>query len=253
MRRLPFEYCERTYRSNSHLNNYFKYNLHVPVKETDVFVRWDTDQADFAYRQVFKYRAAIECYIAAHPNFLSSLKPLPDDELAPSIVQTMLTAGQKADVGPMAAVAGAIAEFVGQELLLFSRNVIVENGGDLFIAAQRDVSVGIFAGESPLSDQICLRIRKEEMPLGICTSSATVGHSLSFGKADALCIKSQSPALADAVATAIGNLVKSKEDIRPALDAAMEIERVSGAVIILGKYLGAIGDMELVEPGVSFR
>jgi ApbE superfamily uncharacterized protein (UPF0280 family) len=110
-----------------------------------------------------------------------------------------------------------------------------------------DIHVGLFAGRSPLSDRISIKVRKEDMPLGICTSSGTVGHSLSFGCADACCVKSRSVALADAAATAVGNLVKSKQHLRIALEAGMEIEGVLGIAIIVGDQLGAIGDIELVK------
>jgi hypothetical protein len=124
---------------------------------------------------------------------------------------------------------------------------IVENGGDIFInAPDRIVSVGIFAGDSPLSYQVALKINPEESPLGICTSSSTVGHSLSFGKADAVCVKSKSTPLADAAATSICNLVTGEGDIKRALDMSLKITGVLGVVIIVGGKIGAIGDVEFV-------
>ena len=159
----------------------------------------------------------------------------------------MIVAARKADVGPMAAVAGAIAEHVGKDLLQYSRNVIIENGGDIFIHSQNDVHVGISAGSSPLSDKLSIIVRKNEMPMGICTSSGTVGHSLSFGNADAVCVKAKSVSLADAAATAIGNMTKSKRDIPKALQAGMKIEEVLGIIIVVGDQFGAIGDIELAD------
>jgi ApbE superfamily uncharacterized protein (UPF0280 family) len=123
--------------------------------------------------------------------------------------------------------------------------VIVENGGDIYLNAERDVTVGIFAGESVLSYKINLLLKREKMPLGVCTSSGTVGHSLSFGNADAVCVISQSSIMADAAATAIGNLVKSKKDIKIALERGIEIKGVSGILIIVGNTFGAIGEIEL--------
>jgi ApbE superfamily uncharacterized protein (UPF0280 family) len=246
MKRIPSAYCERTYRSEIINNNLSSYN--VTIKESDLFIRSDSVLTDLAHQRVQQYRYAIETYITVHPDFLTSLVPFPDDNLAPPIVRRMLTATALASVGPMAAVAGAIAEFVGADLLCHSRNVIVENGGDIFIAAEQDVNVGVFAGSSPLNGHIFLKIKREEMPMGICTSSGTVGHSLSFGKADAVCIKAKSAALADAAATAIANRVKRKQDIHPALEIAMGIEQVMGALIVLEDQLGAVGDMELCKP-----
>jgi ApbE superfamily uncharacterized protein (UPF0280 family) len=146
----------------------------------------------------------------------------------------------------MASVAGAIAEYVGNDLLAFSRNVIVENGGDIFLNTDRDIKVAIYAGDSPLSYRVNLLLKAENMPLGVCTSSGTVGHSLSFGNADAVCVISKSSIMADAVATAIGNLVKSKNDIKIALERGIEIKSVSGILIIVGDTFGAIGEIELI-------
>jgi ApbE superfamily uncharacterized protein (UPF0280 family) len=177
---------------------------------------------DPAFHSLHRYRSSIEAYIGSSPDFLNSLKPLPHDALAPPIVREMIGAGMAANVGPMAAVAGAIADHVGRDLLEYSRNVIVENGGDIFMHCTSDIRVGIFAGRSALSNRIALKIRKEEMPLGVCTSSGTVGHSLSFGKADAVRVKAGTACLADAAATAIGNRVKDKTDIQTALEAGNE-------------------------------
>jgi hypothetical protein len=246
MKRAPGDYRERTYRS-IFLNNNFIYNIQLTVGQTDLLIRSDVDQSDFAHRQVVRYRTAIESYITANPLFLTSLNPLGLDELAPPIVRAMLSAARMAGVGPMAAVAGAIAEFVGRDLLEWSRNVIVENGGDVFIAAADEVHVGIFAGDSPLNGHVSLSLSPGEMPVGVCTSSGTVGHSLSLGRADAVCIKAKSTALADAVATAVANQVRMKPDISRALDTAMGIPEVLGALIILDDHLGAIGAMELVD------
>jgi hypothetical protein len=235
---------ERTYRNK--VSNNSLISFHVSVRETDLFIRSDKELYDVALQSVYKYRGFIESYIKYHPDFLTSLKPITDDELAPHIIKDMLKTSNEADVGPMAAVAGAIAEYVGNDLLNLSCNVIVENGGDIFLKTEKDVKVGIFAGDSPLSYKIGLKLRSEKMPTGVCTSSGTVGHSLSFGKADAVCVLSRSSTMADAAATAIGNLVKNKGDIKMALERGINIEGVSGMVIIVGEHCGAIGDVEII-------
>jgi len=147
----------------------------------------------------------------------------------------------------MASVAGAIAEYVGRQLLEKSVNVVVENGGDIYLNIKDDIEVGIFAGGSSLSGRIALKIRADQTPLGICTSSGTVGHSLSFGVADAVCVKSKSAALADAAATAAGNVVRGRKDVRRGLSKAMSIEGVQGALIVIGDTLAVQGDMEIVK------
>ena len=243
MKRIPGDFKERTYRNRIIKNNLRTFN--VTIRESDIFISADALFSDAALHSLCKYRSHIEAYIGSHPKFLTSLNPVQCDDYAPQIIRDMISAARKADVGPMAAVAGAIAEHVGRDLLQYSRNVIIENGGDIFIHSLNDVYVGISAGSSPLSDKISIIVRKNEMPMGICTSSGTVGHSLSFGNADAVCVKAKSASLADAAATAIGNMTKSKWDIPDALQAGMKIESVLGIIIIVGDQFGAVGDIEL--------
>jgi ApbE superfamily uncharacterized protein (UPF0280 family) len=221
----------------------------VAVKETDLFILADSNLATLAEAAIYRVRGPLEGYIASHPEFLQSLVSLPDDPLAPSIVREMLAAGQTCGVGPMAAVAGAIAEAVGRALLIESREVVVENGGDCFVEVGSPLEMGIFAGSSVLSEKLAVRLRPERMPLGVCTSSGTVGHSLSFGRADAVTVIAPSAAVADAAATRIGNRVKHRGDLDRALAVAQEIEGVLGVVIIIGDAVGVWGEVELVEAG----
>jgi len=236
-------HIERTYRSFVTNRIYSRYI--VKISETDLYVLTDSDLRESAYRSTLGYRAQIEEYIRYHPGFKTSLTPMPADNLAPDIIRDMLEASTTAGVGPMASVAGAIAEHVGKDLLAYSSDVIIENGGDIYLNIKDDISIGILAGESPLSGKIALRVAAAEMPLGICTSSGTVGHSLSFGVAEAVCIKSQSAALADAAATSVGNLIKNRSDVKRGLERAMSIKGVLGVLIVTGDTLAIQGSMEL--------
>jgi uncharacterized protein len=236
-------YRERSYRnrvSNTELKSF-----HICVRETDLLIYADTDLSHKALESVYICRGYIESYIKNHPDFLTSLSPVTADDLAPPIIRDMIRAALAANVGPMASVAGAISEYVANDLLEMSQNVIVENGGDISLKTNREVRVGVFAGDSPLTYRINLLLKPEQMPIGVCTSSGTVGHSLSFGKADAVCVISKSAIMADAAATAIGNLVIGKGDIRTGLEKGMEIQGVLGALIIVGDQFGAIGEIEL--------
>ena len=123
-------------------------------------------------------------------------------------------------------------------------NLIIENGGDIFLQSKKKLTVAIYAGESTLNYKVNIIVKPEETPLGICTSSATVGPSLSFGKANAVCVISKSATLADAAASAIGNRVKSKNDIKTALDYGIKIPGVTGIIIIFGNDMGAMGEVE---------
>ena len=145
----------------------------------------------------------------------------------------------------MASVAGAIAEFVGNDLLDFSPEIIVENGGDIYLKSLKKRLIGIYAGESPLSGKVELEIDGQDTPLGVCTSSGTVGHSLSYGKADAVVVLSKSAALADAAATAIGNLIVQPEDIQSGIDFAKRVEGLKGLLIIKDDKVGFWGEIKI--------
>jgi hypothetical protein len=238
-------YVRRTYRDFSSSRQLSPFS--VKVSETDLYILADSDLSQSALEAVLQYRTQIEEYIRIHPQFRTSLVPVSHDPMAPDIIKEMLAASRAAGVGPMASVAGAIAEHVGRKLLSTSINVVVENGGDIYLDVKDDMKIGIFAGESPLSGRIALQITAGESPLGICTSSGTVGHSLSFGIADAICIKSKSASLADAAATAAGNLIRTKADVRKGLTKAMSIEGVLGVLIVTGDTLAVQGAMELTD------
>jgi len=238
------KYEERTYRSLINKHNLVSYN--VKIAESDLLISSDTNLTDKALKSLARHRNSLEIYIKNHPEFLTSLLPLPEDNLAPPIVRDMLAKSKICGVGPMAGVAGAVSEFVGNDLINQTKNLIIENGGDIFIKSQNKLLVSLYAGESPLSYKVNFIVKPEETPLGICTSSATVGPSLNFGKADAVCVISKSATLADAAASAIGNKVKSKNDIKPALDYGIKIPGMRGIIIICGNEMGAIGEVEFV-------
>jgi ApbE superfamily uncharacterized protein (UPF0280 family) len=236
---------ERTYRNLVKTDDLV--NFEVVVKETDLLVRATKDLSRETRESVLKYRHQLEAYIATHPEFAGSLVPLDEDPYAPRIVQEMIRTSRCANVGPMAAVAGAVAEFVSKDLLTLSEEIIIENGGDIYLATSRERTIGIYAGDSPLSLKVGVLIQAEDSPVGICTSSGTVGPSLSFGKADAICILSKSAALADAAATAVGNRVKARKDIESGLETGKTIEGVLGTLIIIGDRMGVWGNIRLVQ------
>ena len=219
----------------------------VAVAETDLWIKADRDLSEEAIRAVREVRREIQRYIHSDAEFLAAMEPYEVHPDAPSVVREMAEAARKAGVGPMAAVAGAVAEYVGRALLEASDEVIVENGGDIFLKTDTARTMGIYAGMSKLSNRVGIEIEPAQTPMGICTSSGTVGHSTSFGRADAAVVLAPSTALADAVATEVGNRVKEAEDIRPGIDFAREVEGVEGVVIIVGDRLGAAGSAKLVK------
>ena len=236
---------ERTYRSliaHDRLESF-----RVVVKETDLLIKAQKNLVKETQDLILKHRLPIERYAEDHPDFIHSLTPLASDKFAPPIVQTMIQVGQQAGVGPMASVAGVLAEKVGIDLLEYSDEVIVENGGDVFIRSDIPLNVAIFAGTSPLTNKIGVRIHTPNASMGVCTSSGTVGHSLSLGRADAVVVLSASTALADAAATAIGNVVVEKGDVETGISAGNKIAGVLGIVVIVEEKIGLWGDVELVR------
>lgn len=243
------EYTDRTYRNEFRQEDLVHFRVVVRQTDLDIGVRRDRftpELARWVEDMVREQRNLLERYIKADPVFLKSLEPCDLKPGAPSIAVDMAGAARLAGVGPMAAVAGAFAEYVGRELVKRSKDVIAENGGDIFLRSTRLRQIGIFAGKSPLSNRLALEIRPVDTPLGICTSSGTVGPSLSLGRADAAVILSPSAILADAVATSAGNIVRDKEDVQKAAEFALGIKGVSGAVIIKDDRMAACGKIKLV-------
>lgn len=237
-------YEPRTYRCCIKDEDLFSFN--VTVNQTDLCIRAACNLEAEALEAVIKHRRPLEEYIESHPLFLHSLVPCSVEKDAPVVVRDMALAAKRVNVGPMAAVAGAIAEAVGRDLLAHTQEVIVENGGDIFMKLSKTRLVGVYAGESPLTGKIALEIEPEDTPLGICTSSGTVGHSLSFGTADAVIVVSHSAALADAAATAIGNNIRSADDVTVAVEQARNIDGLTGVVVIKDDKIGLWGSVKLV-------
>jgi len=238
-------YEQRTYRHD--IKGRDLVSFQAVVKETDLYIRAVKNLSVEAVAAINEVRGPLERYIRLHPLFLHSLEPVPVEKDAPDIVRLMAEVAEAVGVGPMAAVAGAVAEMVGKQLLDYSPEIIVENGGDIFMKTGTKRLIGICAGKSCYTGKLAIEVEPARDPLGICTSSGTVGPSLSLGITDATIAVSPSAALADAAATAVGNRVKSADDIEGALEYGQGINGLTGIVIIVGDKLGAWGDVKLVK------
>jgi len=216
-------------------------------KKSDLYILAESDLSKDACARLKTLYTQIEDYLVQDPAFQKSLLPCPVRPDAPRIIQRMHHAALCAGVGPMASVAGAVAEELGGYLLRHSGEIIIENGGDLFISARHDITVGIYAGEKAGVREVRIKIKKPFMPCGVSTSSGSIGHSLSFGVADAVTIVARSAAVADAVATSVANKVKAESDIEGALRFAQTFDSVIGAVVIIGQKAGFCGTIELVS------
>ncbi len=223
--------------------------MHIIARETDLQILTNKPvPKEFIEERIRQYRWDIENYISKDRRFLVTLKPVAVELTAPSIIKAMAEAGRVANVGPMATVAGAIAEYIGKDLLRAGyKDVIIENGGDIFLKSRSMRAIGIYAGRSKLWNTLRIKIKPKDTPMGVCTSSGTVGHSLSFGFADSVIILSKNAAIADAVATATGNMVKSKKDLQRAVDFARSIKGILGVVIILKNNMISWGKVEFIK------
>jgi uncharacterized protein len=237
----------RTYRSFEE-NDLFT-NFRVVVETSDIYIMALKNLEAQAKALIIECRARIEDAIHRRAEFLTSFNPIDPDPLDSPVALRMITAGTKAGVGPMAAVAGAVAEYVGRYLLPMSSEIIIENGGDIFVHVKHPVVIGIHAGKSPLSDKIGVKIGPTVIPAGVCTSSGKIGPSTSLGKADAATVVSLDVSLADAVATGLGNRINAARDLESAVNWATNINGVVAALAIFEDKMAVSGDIELTPIG----
>ncbi|MDC7223502.1 MAG: UPF0280 family protein [Spirochaetales bacterium] len=204
---------------------------------------------DRAARAIRELRAELEEYLSRHPSFLGSLVPVEPIEPVPEIARRMHRASQATGLGPMASVAGTLAQMACERCKEAGwEEVLVENGGDLFIDGREDLTLGLYAGERLFKGKLAFRIKKEQMPLAVCSSSGTMGHSLSLGRCDLATVISRDASLADGAATLAGNLVKTAADLEPAVNRILEIEGILGVFLVKGEKIGLGGNLpELVS------
>lgn len=221
--------------------------------ETDLWVavnpeNYCPDMESFTLSRVRYYRDLLNSHIISFPHFLSSLRPLdpPPYPIHP-LLEEMYEAGSRSDTGPMSAVAGAIAEHVCNDLCneYDISEIVIENGGDIFMKITSPAVISVYAGTSPLSEKIGVEVTPDVSPLSVCCSSGTIGHSLSFGTADACMIACRSGALADAFATAFCNQVKSPDDTGRVAENALLIPGILSVVIIKDEMTGLGGKLEI--------
>jgi ApbE superfamily uncharacterized protein (UPF0280 family) len=242
----PGRFVTRDYRSRAVPAGLVSFR--VTMKETDLWIAAERNLADKAARSIAIHRAGIEDYIALHPGFLESLTPWREPVPRGSLVARMTEACASVEVGPMACVAGVVAQAVAEDLSRYSGRVLVENGGDIFLIGKGRSIIGLWAGPSPLSGRLGLALDPGS-GMSVCSSSGTVGPSLSFGKADCATVIAPSGALADAAATELGNRVRQPGDVEGGLDWALSVPGVKGAAVIVGDALGVRGELELVPLG----
>lgn len=218
-------------------------------RETKLNIKSDDEEAiRSAIENALKNRKQIEQFISKVPEFETSLSPLNlNRKEKPIIVRLMLKAGEIAGTGPFASVAGSISQLSAEAgNRSGASNILVDNGGDIALRGDKSFRVGIYAGDSTVSGKLVLLIKPSELPMGICTSSSSVGHSMSFGQADAVVISAEEASVADAVATEVGNKVKGDEvesSVKRGLDRADDIPEIKGCLIIREDHVGTVGEL----------
>ncbi|MDD4898680.1 MAG: UPF0280 family protein [Methanocellales archaeon] len=219
------------------------------LKETLVTITADEKYIELAKKVIREHRGHLERYIRFDPFFQVTLEPYQAQKNVPEVVKRMCDASNAAGVGPMAAVAGTIAELTVEAMMQKgAKHVIVDNGGDIALVNEIPVTVGIYTGESHIKD-LALQIEPRDSMIGICTSSGRIGHSISFGNSDAVTVISSSVALADATATALGNKIISEKDIETAFEG---IKNIDGALIIRGDSMAKWGKLpKIVKMSLS--
>lgn len=240
------EYRERSYRSR--FSDDERRWFCVKFLESDLWIGVDRGsyrasmEAD-AYAMLVDLRRQMDAYLLMDPAYKAALTPYDAGLEAPEILKEMSRVSHKTGIGPMSAVAGAVAKKVAE--FLGTNEVIVENGGDIYAQAASDMDISVFAGQSPLSEKIGLHIPAASFPLGICTSSGTVGPSLSLGRADAVMIVCKDVMLADSYATAMANRIKTVSDLQPVIDRISDIPEILGAIAVKDDRMAITGQYEL--------
>jgi len=237
-------YEERLYR-NKILS---KFKLEVSFKESDLLICSDKEIAkEKAQAILVKYYEQVEKYIMENPLFLTSLSPLEIDQTAPAIIKEMLEASQVTDIGPFSSVAGAVAQYVGEELLDYCQEIIVENGGDIFLKINQDKIIGVYLGQEFKVNNLNLKIKKREQSFGVASSSSFLGHSLNFGKVDLVSVVAKDIIIADSFATAISNRIKKIEDVDKILVEVKNKLPIEGLLVAFGGKIFLWGDLEVAN------
>jgi ApbE superfamily uncharacterized protein (UPF0280 family) len=230
------------------------YKSHFTEKESDVTIISESKNAIIrAKNSFYQYRKELEKYVEKDTRFLESFSPVKvNTDL--KIIKKMAEAAWICDVGPMAAVAGALADLMmdsmknqdinGKSSLPPVKVALIENGGEIIVDSIKPMKIALFAGNNELNLNLGFLIEKKDCPIGIGTSSATVGHAFSFGEADAVTVFAKDASLADAAATKVANAVKGiniEASIKKGLDITDDLEGVYGAFISREDKVGHTG------------
>ncbi|QJB55188.1 UPF0280 family protein [Pseudodesulfovibrio sp. zrk46] len=242
----PHLSAERSYRDSVRPQE-GEIRFQVAVEQTDLLIVAEKDLRHEIASYVSQVRGEIKNWIMFHPEFADSLAPLPMPDEAPPIIRAMIAAVDAVGVGPMAAVAGAVAQAVGDRFVSESPNLLVENGGDTYMHSTRERVVALLA-EPDSGAMVGLKVEADAFPVAVCASSGVIGHSLSLGNGDLVAVRAKDARFADAAATALCNLLRSEADIDKVLKVAQQLTEygLEGVFAQYDDKLAAWGELELV-------
>lgn len=238
------EYEERYYRTYIAPENTTSFN--ITIFESDLQIYTDGQLQVALEDELKRIRKTIENYVVAFPEFKENLVPVQNNLNDPVIIKHMKEASKKLGVGPMATVAGAVAHYLGDKFYDQTKELIIENGGDLFVYSTEHKTILLHGGPEATVKNLSIKIDKSTLPIGVCTSSGKVGHSLSFGNCDVVTVLSKDTLVADAAATAFGNLLKNKSDINSVLKYSKTFKDITGVIVIVDDKMGAWGAFEFI-------
>ncbi|HAJ95978.1 MAG TPA: UPF0280 family protein [Actinobacteria bacterium] len=231
------------YRKNISLKD--KYCYRLKYKYTDLFITSDRDILKELEAPVLSFYKEIGKVSLDEPVFEKSLVPVRARSHYPVLIKKMCRAARMFGIGPMAAVAGAVCDRIAESIAHTCRFLMIENGGDVYIKSDMPVEIGLYSGNKYFSDRLNIKIDAEQTPCGICSSSGSMGHSLSLGRSDLVTVMSDSAILADAAATAIANSIKEQTDIKKAISRYKKNKEIKGLVIIKGDRIGIWGVIQI--------
>lgn len=222
----------------------------IDVGETHMTVLLDLDAIDSVRDAVFEARRHVENRIREDPFFGITHSPVEPKSKDPDVIKSMCEASVSANVGPMAAVAGAIAgKAVEAAVSKGCRFAVVENGGDIAYVSDREFTVGIYAGDSEYPG-IAVRMPPSKGMKSVCSSSGVVGHAFSYGRSGISTVFSSNPSLADACATLLGNVSsgKDEEELTGSVESVLQIGGVDGCFTIVGELFVSAGEIPELVP-----
>jgi len=242
------EYDSRSiYRKSISLKDKYFYRLRY--KYTDIFITSDADILNDLEEPVISFYSCLEGIILHDRTFLKSLEPIKEKENYPGYIKKMCRAACRFGVGPMAAVAGAVCDRIAEKISGNCGLLMIENGGDVFIKSEKSVRIGLFISNSFFSDRLNIVIDAKQTPCGICSSSGTMGHSLSLGKSDLVTVMAESAAMADAAATAVANSIMENSDVEKSINIYKKYKEVKGIIVIKDNSIGLWGELQIIKSG----